>query len=49
MLEYLTKEAPVRWGGGFERSDNLMIQKYRAIRHIILGIPACKILSAVNF
>jgi len=28
MLEYLTKEAPVRWGGGFERSDNLMDQTY---------------------
>jgi hypothetical protein len=28
MLEYLTKEAPVRWGGGFKRSDNLMVQKY---------------------
>ncbi|HSA73926.1 MAG TPA: hypothetical protein VLD84_08230 [Nitrososphaeraceae archaeon] len=26
MLEYLTKEAPVRWGGGFERSDNLVVQ-----------------------
>jgi len=29
MLEYLTKEAPVRWGGGFERSDNLVVQKCR--------------------
>jgi len=28
MLEYLTKEAPVRRGGAFERSDNLMVQKY---------------------
>jgi hypothetical protein len=28
MLKYLTKEAPVRRGEGFERSDNLMVQKY---------------------
>jgi hypothetical protein len=35
MLEYLTKEAPVRWGGGFERSDNLMVQKYGYKTHHI--------------
>ena len=48
MLEYLTKEAPMRWGGGFERSDNLMVQKILAIRHIILGHRRARY-SAVNF
>jgi hypothetical protein len=29
MLEYLTKEAPVRWGGDLKVSYNLMNQKYQ--------------------